>query len=615
MASESDEEKIKPVSDLDEMSPGVVLRAMHAYNMVLGMDMGEQRRALLQGIYTFSGQTEPSDEQAEQFLARGPVASLRDLPALSDDETRSWVRVFGGEDLGLTLQALLKTLTGLPAATEEGLTPAPAVMAPKTSTKPSEPTKPRTAAGRWDVVFCAYDVVRRCHRLTLLRAGAWVESEPVAPGAEWAARDPDAEGLLSPLLDMPLSFDEQEHLLESAAAFTTPPCPDQEALIERLLQAHGPLDHLYLLSFDQQLPNPACVEQRFETQEAGTQGRPQRLYRQYRYRPAGLGISDVTTEISTRWDSRAQLQARGQEEPFRPMLLQLGPLEAVQMAAGWQVRAGWQARLTPLVGGDDLPVRIVSSVSGRLRLQAQGKFQEQFSLGSGQVAAINDGDRCVLHSGTSKPEAMSWPAGISLGAGDLTVMLGDIEVSLAGAREVLEQELRPVPNVIPQMDYTHRWSVSSAAEGAQALQGSLIVEQTARTRDARMSSQVRASAQASADARCGLSIQIGDPGLSIVISEDPGPGQELVSDGPALRVWEHPGAGHIQIGDGPRWAIRWRVQEQQRSMSWSIPIDIINTSAWGTSTERIHDPVDTSNQMTVVQVAAGYWLEPYATEE
>ena len=221
----------------------------------------------------------------------------------------------------------------------------------------------------------------------------------------------------------------------------------------------------------------------------------------------------------------------------------------------------------------------------------------------------------MLHSGAAQPEALSWPAGISLGAGDLSVLLGDIEVSQAGARETLERELRPVPNVTPQMDFTHRWSVSATTEDTQELSGSLLVEQTARTRDARSSSQVRAQAQSGSDARCGLALEIGDPELSVVFAEDPGPGQEVASDGPVMRVWEHPSAGYIQLGDGPRWAIRWRVREQRRDISWSTPIDIVSTSAWGTSTERIHDPVDTSNHMAAVQVAASYWLEPQAMEE
>lgn len=599
MASEPSAEDLSETLDV---SPTRLLRALHAYNMAVGLDLGAQRPALLRGLYASAGQDPPEDVLLLQMLALGPVAELSSLPGLSRRDLHALVETFGRDDLAVHLQELLAELTGVTADVPEAeLPPTP---------DPAAAAFARAALDdrRWDVVFCGYDVHRRRHRLTLLRGGGWVEGPVLPEDADQGAPDPDAEALLGVMFDTPLGEEDLAALRAQTRAFHTPPCPDQDALIAELVAAHGPLDQLYLLEVLHDLPNPAQLEQRFAFREVGARGRLQELSRRYGYRPAGLSLSGVEAELSARWDSPAQLREQQRGQRYQPPLLQSDNLSALPMSAGWQLRQGWRVSLRPLTDGPTLPVEVSSSLAGLQQVRGDGHLQERFLLQSAQVAGIHDGADYIAHSGEAPPEPPGWPAGASLGAGELSVLIGNREVPLGAAGELLQHELRPVPSVVPRLAHTRRWSAPTPPRGAGTLSGVTVVEQTARMSDAMTSAQVKATASVKTDTRCGLVAQVGGR-LAISIADDTGPGH-IAEQGDGAALWIHPEAGTVYLDGEIRWRLCWQVRETSHTARWQTPIELVSgTSTWSASEETVRDPVDAAHTLAVKRVSGAYWLE------
>ncbi|MFT4975093.1 MAG: hypothetical protein ACI8S6_000980 [Myxococcota bacterium] len=611
MAAELTPEDPRPLTDVLQEPEARLSRALNAYNMVLSLDLGEQRRAMLQGVFARADEAVPDDITADRMLASGAAADLREIPGYDGEGLRAVVEAFGRDDLGVVIQTLLASLTGHAAAVPEVVPPP----------MPHVELKPAAAAviiEGWEAIFCAYDVARRRHRLTLLRCGAWVEGPVLPDGAEDGEADADAERLLGPLLDAAVDPAAVDTLIAQTRAFETPSCPGQDALIAQLVEEHGPFEQLYLLQIRHRLPNPAQVSHQFEVREAGAHGRLQRLSRSYGYRPAGLGVEGVKTELSTRWDSPAHIEQRGRPQPYPLPLLQPGPLAALAMASGWQLRSDWRLTLTPLIEGPTFAAEVQPTLSGGLQLNALGHLQERFSLSSAQFAATYEGDRCIAHSGEEVPGAVRWAAGASIGAGDLTVLSENSDVSLGGSGESLSRELRPVPNVVPRMEHTHRWQAEAGTSqhvGAIDLCGASVIEQTARTADALAEAQATAAASAAAEVRAGAVVKLGVHQLDILLSDTPGPGGPQAPDGASSALWDHPGAGTIKIDGQPRWRLRWQVREQEEALDWTTPVDLVSGSEWGTSTEQVRDPVEARHRVSARRIAAAYWLVPASPED
>mgnify|MGYP006067507779 CR=1 FL=1 len=110
---------------------------------------------------------------------------------------------------------------------EPGEMPEPEEPEEEAPCEEPEPAEPPPWA--WDAILCLFDPTTRRHTLTLLRGGGSVCSEPV----------PETEGGFGPLVDRISNslHTEVDPLLaeQHSETFTTPPCPDRDALIAALL--------------------------------------------------------------------------------------------------------------------------------------------------------------------------------------------------------------------------------------------------------------------------------------------------------------------------------------------------------------------------------------------
>lgn len=575
------------------------LRTLHAYNMIVGLPLGERHADLLRQLYVLADQSPPPAGQLHAMCAQGAVSALDEIPGVQRTNLSVICAVFGREDIGEVLQAQLEQATGQRAAV---VAPPPPPPAPDPI-----PETPAAAAdtGAWDVVFCSVDVQRRCHRLHLLRRGVSLDSEPWPDGAEWAVAGPASQRLLGLLQDAPLSADQHDELLAKTHTFHTPPCPDRDGLLARLQAAHGPFDQLYCIEISQQLPNPTHIEQGFSVVEQGMGGRRQRLSRRYQHRPAGLGINGVHTALSVNWSSAATLQDPVTGEPYRPPMMGMADPSRLPLDAGWQVRSGWQVQVTALQDGPVQPVHWHAEAAGELALSGAGQRQEHFALHSAQVSVISAGDRSVVHSGHSPPPRTQWPAGTSIGAGELSVLHESGESALACAGEELTRSVRPEVGFPPQVHLRHHWQVTATGtDMAGGLCGALLLEQRAQLEDARASTQAHATATAAADAACAVRLSVGDVTVSLTPVSPTAPSS--APDAPAQQ-WA---AGQVQVGGVRRWDVQWAGHTERQHQQWSAPVALLSGQAWGSDAGEIRDVVDAQHSLSVARMAAGYQMVP-----